>query len=61
MSSIALSGGEAAELYILLKPREGVLTAPLAELLLRIEKSLYERLTIDEMERLCRRFEKGFE
>jgi len=41
MSSIALSDGEAAELYVLLKPREGVLTAPLAELFLRIEKSLY--------------------
>jgi hypothetical protein len=58
MSSITLSDGEAAELYVMLKPREGALTAPLAELLLRIEKSLYERLTIDEMERLCRRFEK---
>jgi hypothetical protein len=58
MSSITLSDGEAAELYVMLKPREGVLTLPLAELLLRIEKSLYERLTIDEMEQLCGRFEK---
>jgi hypothetical protein len=59
MSSIALSDGEAAELYVLLKPREGVLTAPLAELLLRIEKLLYQKLTIDEMERLCGRSEKS--
>ena len=58
MSAIALSDGESAELYVLLKPREGRLAAPLAGLLLRIEKSLYERLTIDEMERLCGRFEQ---
>jgi len=59
VSAIDLSEGEAAELYVLLKPREGDLAAPLAELLHRIEKLLYQKLTIDEMERLCGRSEKS--
>ena len=58
MSGIALSDEETAELYVLLKPREEALTPPMAELLHRIEKSLYGRLTVDEMERLCGRFEQ---
>ncbi len=56
MSGIALSDDESAELYVLLKPREAALTPPMTELLHRIEKALYGRLTIDEMERLCERF-----
>jgi hypothetical protein len=58
VSAITLSDGEAAELYVLLKPREGDLVAPLDGLLHCIEKILYQTLTVDEMERLCGRFEK---
>jgi hypothetical protein len=58
VSAITLSDGEAAGLYVLLKPREGDLGAPLEELLRRIEQLLYQKLTIDEMERLCGGLEK---
>lgn len=58
MSGIALSDEESAELYVLLKPREEALTPPMTELLHRLERSLYARLTVDEMERLCGRFEQ---
>jgi hypothetical protein len=56
MSGAALSREEEAELYVLLKPREAELEGVLADLLLRIEKSLFERLTIAEIESLIARF-----
>ena len=59
MSGLALSESEATELYVLLKPREGSLDPALVQLLRRLEKSLYERLTIEEMERLSSRFAQG--
>ena len=34
----------------MLKPREETLAAPLEGLLARLERTLYDRLTIDEME-----------
>jgi hypothetical protein len=56
MSGICLSDGEVEELYIALKPREAALPDPLISLLTRLERSLYQRLTVEELERLSRRF-----
>ena len=56
MSGIVLCDEEENELFILLKPREGALPKPLSALLQRVERSLYARLTIEEMERLSARF-----
>ncbi|HVP19768.1 MAG TPA: hypothetical protein VMU36_12290 [Spirochaetia bacterium] len=56
MSGLELSDSEEIELYVLLKPREAALQAALAGLLRRIERSLYQRMTIEEIERLSGRF-----
>ncbi len=56
MSGLLLSDDEEVELYVLLKPREAGLLRPLADLLRRIEHSLYQRLTVEEIERLSVRF-----
>jgi hypothetical protein len=53
---VELTAKEEEELYILLKPRELDLDEPLQGLLQRIEKSLFERLTIEEIEGLTGRF-----
>jgi hypothetical protein len=53
---VALSEKEEEELYVLLKARETDLEEPLQGLLQRIEKSLFERLTIEEIEDLAARF-----
>jgi len=55
MSSIALSGAEEEQLYVLLKQRERELPQSLSGLLRRIERSLYARSTVEEMERLAAR------
>ncbi len=55
-SGLSLSDKEVEELYVELKPREGALAAPLIPLLTRLERSLYQRLTLEELERLSRRF-----
>ena len=59
MSGTFLSDDEENELYVLLKPREDGLSASLRDLLRRVERSLYQRLTIEEMERLSQRFLGG--
>jgi len=51
-----LTDAEIEELYVLLKPREDRLPEPLAGLLARLERSLYDRLTIEELERMRLRF-----
>ncbi len=56
MSGLELSDAEEIELYVLLKPREPGLPGPLASLLRRIERSLYQRLTVEEIEGLAARF-----
>jgi hypothetical protein len=53
---VVLSGDEERELYVLLKPRESYLQDGLDALLRRIEKSLFSRLTIEEIEKLAERF-----
>ena len=56
MSAVELSAREEEELYIVLKPRESAVPKPLQDLLRRIEKSLFSRLTIEEIETLAARF-----
>ena len=59
MKEVALTEEEEEELYVLLKPRETGIEDPLQGLLQRIEKSLFERLTIEEIEHLVARFSPG--
>ena len=54
---ITLSEAELRELYVQLKRQESQLGNELRSLLFRIEKSLYERLTIEDIERLKSSFE----
>jgi len=59
VTAIGLTDREVEELYVLLKPREDTLAEPLQDLLARIERALYDRLTIDELERMRLRFPAG--
>lgn len=54
---ITLSEAELRELYVQLKRQESQLGNELHSLLFRIEKSLYEKLTIEDIERLKSSFE----
>lgn len=54
--AVILSSDEERELYVILKPRENALQGQLDGLLRRIEKSLFSRLTIEEIEKLAERF-----
>jgi hypothetical protein len=54
--AVILSSDEERELYVILKPRESALEGQLEGLLRRIEKSLFSRLTIEEIEKLAERF-----
>ncbi len=56
MGGIFLSDSEENELYVMLKPRESDLPEPLKVLLRRVEKSLYQRMTIEDIEGLSARF-----
>ncbi len=56
VGAVVLSSDEERELYVILKPRESTLQGRLDGLLRRIEKSLFSRLTIEEMEKLAERF-----
>jgi len=59
VSRIQLTDEEEAELYVLLKPREAELGFVLDGLLRSIERALFGRLTIEEIERLAARFSPG--
>jgi hypothetical protein len=56
LSGIVLSDKEEEELYVILKPRESELGESLDALLTRIEKALFDRITIEEIEKLAERF-----
>jgi hypothetical protein len=56
VSAIVLSGQEEEELYVILKPSEVELGESLGSLLRRIEKALFDRLTVEEIEQLAARF-----
>jgi len=55
VSDLVLSPPEIQELYVLLKKGESSLVPPLPELLRRIEKVLFDNLTIEEIEALLAR------
>ena len=59
MSAGPLSDAEEEEIYVFLKAREDQLLAPLGGVLRRIERSLFDRLTVAEMERLVERSSAG--
>lgn len=59
MSGLSLDAGEEEALYVMLKAREDRLPEPLHALLRRLEKALFERLTIEELEGLPSRFPEG--
>lgn len=54
-----LSGREIVGAYLFLKEREGELDETLNQLLARIEKALFARLSIDEFERLEELYRSG--
>jgi hypothetical protein len=56
VSEVGLDAREQEELYVILKPLEKELAIPLDALLRRIEHALFQRLTIEELERLAARF-----
>lgn len=56
MNEVVLDAHEQEELYVILKPLEKELVKPLEGLLRRIERALYGRLTIEELEKLGSRF-----
>ena len=56
MSGIILTEEEAEELYVILKPGEGALGEVLSQLLKKVENALFDRLTIEEIETLGKRF-----
>lgn len=56
MSLVTLDPREQEELYVVLKPRESELPPVAAGVLRRIEQELFQRLTIEEMEKLAARF-----
>jgi hypothetical protein len=55
-SELMLGVREQEELYVVLKPREKELAEPLGGLLRRIERALFQRMTIEELENLAARF-----
>jgi hypothetical protein len=59
VSGVQLSEPEEEALYVVLKPREERLSEPLLGLLRRVEKVLFDRLTIEELEGLAARFPEG--
>jgi len=59
MSALRLDELEEEALYVVLKQREDTLPQPLRGLFRRLEKALFERLTIEELEGLPSRFPDG--
>jgi hypothetical protein len=59
VSEVVANAREQEELYVVLKPMEKELVAPLDGFLRRIEQSLFQRLTIEELENLAARFRGG--
>jgi hypothetical protein len=59
VSRVLLTEEDENELYVILKPMEGGLTEPLDALLRRVERELFARLTVEEVEKLASRFAPG--
>lgn len=52
--SVSFNASEAAALFLVLKAREGTLDRLSGEVLAKLEKFLYDALSIEEMESLVR-------
>jgi len=59
VNELSVDAREQEELYVILKPLEKELVDPLGGLLRRIERALFQRLTIEELENLAARFAEG--
>jgi hypothetical protein len=59
VSGVTLTAVEEEAVYVLLKPLEQEIAAPLDGLLHRVEQALFDRLTIEQIERLAARFGRG--
>jgi hypothetical protein len=59
VSGVLLSEEDEKELYVILKPMEGGLAEPLDALLRRVERALFARLSVEEIENLASRFPQG--
>jgi hypothetical protein len=57
-SEFLLKKREILGIYLLLKDREQVLDATMLQLLDRLERTLYQELTIDEFENIRDRYDK---
>ncbi len=58
-SEFPLKDREIVGVYLLLKDREAELDATLLQLLDRLERALYQELTIDEFENIRSRYYEG--
>ena len=58
ISDYPLRGGEILGVYILLKDREAELDEAMLQLLDRLERTLYQELTIDEFENIRAIYER---
>ena len=58
ISDYPLKGGEILGVYILLKDREAELDEAMLQLLDRLERTLYQELTIDEFENIRAIYER---
>lgn len=59
MSDLRLVPAEEEALYVVLKAREDRLAEPLHGLLRRLEQSLFQRLTIEQLEGLSSLYPEG--
>ncbi len=60
-NAIVLSDKELVGMYVWLKPRENELDLILLNLLSRMEKILYQTMTIEEIETIQDIYRKGFD
>ena len=59
ISDFSLKGQEVLGVYLLLKEREQELEEPMLQLLDRLERALYQELTIDEFENIRDIYARG--
>ena len=59
ISDFAVKGREILGVYLLLREREQALDEPMLQLLDRLERALYQELTIDEFENIREIYRRG--
>jgi hypothetical protein len=58
-SGVRVNGQQLVGLFLFLRQRESELDTPTSAVLVRLERYLYERLSIEELEKLPNLYEKG--